>query len=214
MKLTERVIQLCKVFAHEVTNTTYDLYRKRNVGLSKDKAINDHLKAKLSEFYVYEFLLNRNYACSPPCFKIKKSIDKNYEADLFIIDKNIEIHVKTCTKKLRSVLFEKKEIEHFKKKDNQFICIVEYLDEKNMQIISFQNANFYEYNKPIKKMPSKLAVYLWGFMQQLIERLEQIIKHLEILKESSFNVDKKSINHQLIAYKRILKETMEIKNYE
>lgn len=42
-------------------------------------------------------------------------------------------------------------------------------------------------------------------MKDLEVKLLDIIKNLEVLKESSFNVDKKAIHHQLVAYKRILK---------
>ena len=42
-------------------------------------------------------------------------------------------------------------------------------------------------------------------MSELIKKLENMITQLQVLQDSSFNVDKKAIEHQLIAYKNVLK---------
>lgn len=156
--IDNRIAKECYLFAVQVTDTTFNTYSKRQIEVSKDKLIQQHYIAKLTEWYVYYYLIEKNYLVQTPDMRIYSEAKKNYDADLYVFDKKINIHVKSCKPKLKSVLFEKAELKLFTK--NDFICIVLYESLKNMKIISFKNALDYEYNNPIKNMPTKKAIYL------------------------------------------------------
>ena len=147
----------CYDFALRVTNTTYKLYSNRQCNAHIEKLVKQHYQAKLCEWYVYFYLIYKNYDCTKPDMTVYSALNKSYDADLYIKNKSLRIHVKCLNIKLKSVLFQKDEIKDFG--ENDYICIVKY-ENNTFEIISFKSALDYIYLSPKKNMPSKVAVYL------------------------------------------------------
>lgn len=156
--LPDYLAKECYQFAVDVTHTTFKLYSKRQSNSNLDILINQHYKAKLTEWFVWFYLSKNNYLVSTPDMQVYDGHNKSYNADLRVFGRNINVHVKCMNKKIRSVLFEKDEVKHFKK--NDYICIVDFINEFNMKIVCFKCAKDFIYSKPRKTMPSKLAIYL------------------------------------------------------
>jgi hypothetical protein len=159
IEIQDDLINSCYQFAIDVTdNSYYDYIRSKNPNISKEKAINDHFKGKLAEWYVFFYLLANDKVCSKPDMKIYSR--KSFDPDLKLIGKNIDIHVKACKPSFHSVVFEKDDVEEIMKKNNQFIAIVEYTSPGEMRVLSIRDAKLHKFLPTKKYLPSKLAIYL------------------------------------------------------
>ena len=161
IELSNDLINSCYQFAIKVTDTTFENYKSRNLYLTKEKAINDAFKSKLTEWYSYFFLVSRGKIVKEPCMKILPSHKKSFEADLEIIGHGIGIHIKACKPDFHSVLFERSEVNFILKQKNQFIMIIEYTSPKEMKMLSIRHASDHKYLPPKNSnLTTKLAIYL------------------------------------------------------
>ena len=158
MSINKDIISNCWIFSHKVTETTFHYYFKRNPKLTKQKAIFDHYRGKLSEWYVYYHLKEKGYACTLPSMSVEKCSNKSFDADL-IANNQFHIHVKCCAFKHRSVLFETYELEQIKLLPCQYVVVVHFESNDNMRIAFFEKLENCKFGAPKTNLITKTALY-------------------------------------------------------
>ena len=81
-------------FANESANSSASKYKQRKQSnISKIK--NDIFIGKVAEYSVYNYYMSKGFKVTPPDVKIYHAKNKSYDADLKILDKDYQIHVKS-----------------------------------------------------------------------------------------------------------------------
>lgn len=81
-------------FANESAKSSQANYKQRNQSnLSKIK--NDIFLGKVAEYSIYNYYVSKGFKITAPDIQIYQAKNKSFDADLTIIDKNQNIHVKS-----------------------------------------------------------------------------------------------------------------------
>jgi len=84
----------CYNFANESANSSEKKYKQRNQS-NLFKIKNDIFLGKVAEYSIYNYYLSKGFQITPPDINIYQAKNKSFDADLTIIDKNQNIHVKS-----------------------------------------------------------------------------------------------------------------------
>jgi len=166
IKLSDSDIGKCYKFAYNVTQLNFNRYKNRNNKTYKEKVIQDHFIAKLTELYLYYYLSEKTYQCTYPDFSINNDRSKyKDDVDMIIIkdQKPINIHIKTCridSPISKSWLIQKNTYTVLNPKDNDFFAFCTYNNPENITIDKIIKASDINWINPKFNLPSKLACYL------------------------------------------------------
>lgn len=156
--LNKSEIELATKFATTVTETTFDIYKGRNENLTVERAIENALRGKLGEIAVYKFLTENSMVISPVDFEV--SDNKKHGADLTVIGKNINVHIKTCRNAFHSWIFERTAQYVCKPTPSDYICLVAQCNVDRYKIVAMRHSSEFKFEPTIKPMRTKLAIYL------------------------------------------------------
>jgi len=157
---TEYQKKLCKLFAEYSVITNVNEYQKRNQ-YNQEKIKKDIYQGKLSEFMVFNFLLNSNKTPYPPDIMVYNKRNKSFDCDLLTTD-NVKIHVKSCSNKSRypnSWLFQPQDPLTIVPKENNFIFLTVLDAEKPYTYIHSAKDVIDWYKPPLKKELNKKVIY-------------------------------------------------------
>jgi hypothetical protein len=97
--LSDSDIGKCYRFAYQVTLNTFERYKKRKHNITREKVIQDHFIAKLTELYLYNYLTEKAYQVTYPDFSISDDSSRyKDDIDMIVIKNNkpINLHIKVC----------------------------------------------------------------------------------------------------------------------
>jgi hypothetical protein len=156
---SDEIIQ-CLDFAYKVTQRTKDYYSKRNQYASTEKMIFDCFIGKLAELTVKQYLEAKGYQVGEVDFDLGFNSDMYTDLVVNLVDKQINIHVKTCrhdSPVSRSWLLEEKEIAQLG--ENDYFALCEFVSINDTFVLKIIAANEIQFRDPVHNLPSKKAIY-------------------------------------------------------
>lgn len=168
---TPKDIEVAKSFADRVSPTTFDIYKKRDISLTKERHIQNHFESAITEIASVYFLRSKGFQCSDPDFSIHEI--KTFSADLVAIHQSnpnvfFNIHVKSQTVPLMkwcgtpSYNFTTSDKLITSPKPNDLLILTVIKTNAQVDIVSFEHCIriFPKFVKPtLKNHRSKRAIY-------------------------------------------------------
>jgi hypothetical protein len=164
--LSDSDIGKCYRFAYQVTLNTFERYKKRKHNITREKVIQDHFIAKLTELYLYNYLTEKAYQVTYPDFSISDDSSRyKDDIDMIVIKNNkpINLHIKVCridSPITKSWLIQSNTYTVTNPRDNDFFAFCTYNSPDDICIDAIVEASKVKWKEPKFKMWSKRAAYL------------------------------------------------------
>ena len=176
--LSDEEVKKCWEFAHQVTELRKDSYLKKDPTRSIEKMIEHHAIGKMVEFWVHHWFEERGHVVSKPDLSIKGKND--FDADLHVLGKGINLHVKHTKPFFSSWLFDKNDPIVINPSTNDFLVLCTFHSGKHIQVNSVTSAGNNNFFPPIKShIKDKVGLY-WhhgnGRLCQTQEEFEETTK--------------------------------------